>query len=42
MLLVTHNDALRGMADKVIQIKDGQIFKEYDNEVRMPASSLTW
>ena len=30
MLLVTHNDALRG------------IFKEYDNEVRMPASSLTW
>lgn len=42
MLLVTHNDTLRGMADKVIQIKDGQIFKEYDNEVRMPASSLTW
>ena len=42
MLLVTHNDALRGMADKGIQIKDGQIFKEYDNEVRMPASSLTW
>ena len=42
MLLVTHNDTLRGMADKVLQIKDGQIFKEYDNEVRMPASSLTW
>lgn len=42
MLLVTHNDAIRGMADKVIQIKDGQIYKEYDNEVRIPASSLTW
>lgn len=40
MLIVTHNNSIRNMVHKVIVIKDGQISKEYDNEVRTPAAEL--
>ena len=39
---VTHNAAIRSMAHKVIQIRDGQISGEYENDSRIPASGLTW
>lgn len=42
MLMVTHNAAIRSMAHKVIQIRDGQISREYENDFRIPASELTW
>ena len=42
ILMVTHNAAIRSMAHKVIQIRDGQISGEYENESRIPASGLTW
>ena len=42
ILMVTHNAAIRSMAHKVIQIRDGQISGEYDNDSRIPASGLTW
>ena len=40
MLIVTHNDAIRDMAHKVIRIRDGQISREYENTPRVPASEL--
>lgn len=40
MLIVTHNNSIKNMVHKVIRIKDGQISREYDNEVRVPAAQL--
>lgn len=40
MLTVTHNNSIKNMVHKVIFIKDGLISKEYENEVRVPASEL--
>lgn len=40
MLIVTHNNAIKDMVHKVIKIKDGQISKEYMNELRIPAAEL--
>lgn len=40
MLIVTHNNAIKNMVHKVIIIKDGLIKKDYENEVRIPASEL--
>lgn len=40
MLVVTHNNAIKNMVHRVIYIKDGQIRKDYLNEVRVPAAEL--
>lgn len=40
MLIVTHNNSIKDMVHKVIRIKDGQISREYENEVRIPAAEL--
>lgn len=40
MLIVTHNNAIKSMVHKVIVIKDGQISREYENKVRIPAAEL--
>ena len=40
MLIVTHNNAIKNMVDKVIFIKDGLIDNEYNNENKIPASEL--
>ena len=40
MLIVTHNNAIRKMVHKVIHIKDGEISREYENKVRVPAARL--
>lgn len=42
MLIVTHNTAIKDMVHKVIQIKDGTIFEEYQNSVLVPAKELEW
>ena len=42
MLIVTHNTAIKSMVHKVIQIKDGEITKDYANETRVPAAELEW
>lgn len=42
MLIVTHNMAIKDMVHKVIQIKDGTIFEEYQNSTIMPAKELEW
>ncbi|RDU24931.1 ABC transporter ATP-binding protein [Anaerosacchariphilus polymeriproducens] len=40
ILIVTHNNSIKKMVHKVIDIKDGQISKEYENEIRVPAEKL--
>lgn len=40
MLIVTHNNVIRDMVNKVIFIRDGAIRKEYDNFSRRHASEL--
>lgn len=42
IIIVTHNDAIKLMADQVILFKDGHILKEYKNENKVPAASLEW
>lgn len=42
VILVTHNDAIKNMADYVIKLKDGQIRKTDINENKIPAMELEW
>ena len=42
VILVTHNDAIKNMADYVIKLKDGQIRKTDINENKRPAMELEW
>ena len=34
VIMVTHNDAIKNMADRVIKLRDGQIRKNYVNETK--------
>ncbi|MBC3888402.1 ATP-binding cassette domain-containing protein [Acetobacterium paludosum] len=40
MLIVTHNAAIKEMVHRVIKIKDGQITRDYANEVLVSAADL--
>lgn len=42
VIMVTHNDAIKQMADRVIRLKDGQIRKDYRNEEKIAAIDLDW
>lgn len=42
VIMVTHNDAIKFMADRVVHFKDGQIRKTYLNENRIAAADLEW
>ena len=42
VVLVTHNEAIREMADKVILLKDGQVREERENTSKTPAADLEW
>ena len=42
IIMVTHNDAIKGMADRVVKLRDGMIRKNYRNEVKIPAINLEW
>ena len=42
VIMVTHNDAIRHMADLVIRLKDGQIVDRIKNVKRVPAEELEW
>lgn len=41
MMIVTHNNAIRRMVDRVIIIKDGEISESSRNASRVPAAELT-
>lgn len=42
IVMVTHNDAIKNMADRVITLRDGTIRKNYLNETKIPAAELDW
>lgn len=42
VIMVTHNDAIKNMADRVIKLRDGTIRKDYRNETKIPAQDLDW
>jgi len=42
VIMVTHNDAIKFMADRVVHFKDGQIRKMYLNENKIAAADLEW
>ena len=42
VIMVTHNDAIKNMADRVIRQRDGQIRKNYVNETKIAAGDLDW
>ena len=42
VIVVTHNQALKDMADKVITIKNGRIERVYNNEQPKPIEEIEW
>ncbi len=42
VIMVTHNDAIKNMADRVVKLRDGQIRKNFLNEEKVKAEDLDW
>jgi len=42
IIMVTHNDAIKLMADRVVLFRDGLIRENYLNETKVPAEELEW
>ena len=42
VIMVTHNDAIKNMADKVIKLKDGKIRDSFENKNTVSATDLDW
>ena len=42
VIMVTHNDAIKYMADRVVRLRDGQILKNYLNDKKVKTEDLEW
>ena len=42
VIMVTHNDAIKNMADRAFTLHDGEIRKNYVNENKVTAKDLEW
>lgn len=42
IIMVTHNDAIKQMSDRVVKLRDGMIRKNYLNETKLTAEELDW
>ena len=42
VIMVTHNDAIRLMADRVIRLRDGRVRSDACNTAKVPAEELEW
>ena len=42
IITVTHNDAIKLMADQVVSLRDGQIRSQVYNDHKIPAMQLEW
>lgn len=42
IIMVTHNEAIKDMADKVVKLRDGMIKKIVTNEHKLTANELEW
>ena len=42
IIMVTHNEAIKDMADKVVKLRDGMVRKHIINEKKLSAEELDW
>lgn len=42
IIIVTHNDAIKNMADTVITLRDGTVRESYHNQSKIAAADLDW
>ena len=42
IIIVTHNEAIKNMAHKILKLHDGKILMDYENESVIPARELEW
>lgn len=42
VIMVTHNDAIKNMADRIFILRDGEIRKNYVNDNKISAAELEW
>lgn len=42
IIMVTHNEAIKDMADKVVKLRDGMVRREIHNEHKLTADELEW
>lgn len=42
IVIVTHNDAIKNMAHRILRLRDGRISEDEINAHRIPARELTW
>ena len=42
VLMVTHNDAIRLMADRMLRLRDGMIREDVRNTAKITAEELEW
>ncbi len=42
VIMVTHNEAIRGMADHVVKLRDGQVRSNEHNDRKIPVADLEW
>lgn len=42
VIMVTHNDAIKNMADRVVKLRDGVIRRNHVNENKISATELDW
>lgn len=42
IIMVTHNEALAAMADRVLRVRDGEIVRDEVNEERKPVMDIDW
>ena len=42
VIIITHNQALTGMADRIIRMKNGEIYSEEINENVTPVENIEW
>jgi putative ABC transport system ATP-binding protein len=38
--IITHNEAIAGMADKIVMLKDGRVVESRNNDEKLPAAEL--
>lgn len=42
VIIVTHNDAIKNMAHRILRLRDGSLVENETNTARIPANELSW
>lgn len=41
IVIITHNEAIAGMADRIVRLKDGKVVENSGNSGKIPAKELS-